>query len=122
MIVGARSHRRRTMFCPYCQHEMDDVRCPKCYKTFNAPNVELMEHLVYLRNRLEEWVQRGFFTPEAVEVVLAETAQELAALRVPPGVHTSAASPPSETRDTPDPSLRLTSETRGTPAPSLAGP
>ena len=82
------------MFCPYCQHEMDDVRCPKCYKTFNAPNVELMEHLVYLRNRLEEWVQRGFFTPEAVEVVLAETAQELAALRVPPGVHTSAAPPP----------------------------
>src|SRR5918911_1080066 len=147
MIVGVRSHRRRTMFCPYCQHEMDDVRCPKCYKKFNAPNVELMEHLVYLRNRLEEWVQRGFFTPEAVEVVLAETAQELAALRVPPGVHTSAAPPPSETRDTPAPSLRLgraagrlpgeaaaglssvpepatpspPSETRDTPAPSLAG-
>ena len=80
------------MFCPYCQHEMDDVCCPICFKTFNAPNVELIEHLVYLlRNRLEEWVQRGFFTPEAVEVVLAETAEELAALRVSPGVHTSAA-------------------------------
>jgi hypothetical protein len=136
------------MFCPYCQHQMDDVRCPNCFKTFNAPNVELMELLVYLRNRLEEWVQRGFFTPEAVEVVLAETAQELAALRAPPGVHTSAGPPlPSETRDTPDPSLRLgraarrlpgepaagpssvpesatpspPSETRDTPAPSIAG-
>ena len=111
------------MFCPYCQHQMDDVRCPKCYKKFNAPNVELMEHLVYLRNRLEEWVQRGFFTPEAVEVVLAETAQELAALRVPPGVHTSAAPPPpSETRDTPDPALRLGRAARRLPGEAAAGP
>ena len=127
------------MFCPYCQHEMDDVRCPKCYKTFNAPNVELMEHLVYLRNRLEEWVQHGFFMPEAVEVVLAETAQELATLRVHPGVHTSAAPPlPSETRDkvdqvlhelaaagpssVPEPATPSPpSETRDTPAPSIAG-
>src|SRR2546423_10354164 len=113
MIVGARSHRRRTMFCPYCQHEMDDVRCPKCYKTFNEVLYQLLHELesivqvdqvVYLRNRLEEWVQRGFFMPEAVEVVLAETAQELATLHVHPGVHTSAAPPPREPHDAPDPS------------------
>jgi len=50
---------------------------------------------IYLRDRMETWAEQGLLPPAAVAQALAETEEELAALRACPGLPIAPAPPPA---------------------------
>src|SRR4051812_33328180 len=88
------------MNCPSCAYQSPyaAMRCPQCRQIFDSEAVETLGHLVYLRERLENWRINGMLAADDAADVLSLTEQEIKTLATklaltPLGVAVTTAAP-----------------------------
>ena len=71
------------MECPRCTYRSpyEVVCCPRCRTAFDAESLEELAHLVYLRDRLDEWREEGLLSAEVADRAVWEIEQEVRELR-----------------------------------------
>jgi hypothetical protein len=70
------------MNCPSCAYQSPyaAMRCPQCRQVFDTEAVETLGHLVYLRERLENWRAEGRLHPGDAAEMLSLAEQEIKTL------------------------------------------